>query len=179
MKRATQLLLFFIASGVLASCEEGPSQDDAATRSSKTEVAQPKAPEAAFSPLVRYAQDPHMNVTMSGDAVLLNYFCRTLSGQPCDDQSMARLALWGFSEGKTVVDLANAATLSAAIPTATDSATLVSDEKFVASAYRTVLGREPDHAGNKNNLALLEANKNRIQVLLGLIQSDEFKARPY
>lgn len=179
MKCLTGLLPVFVAIGVLVGCVEETLQEAAPPGADPVVAAQPIAPEPVVSPLVRYAQDPQTIVTRSGDAVLLNYFCGTIAGRPCDDQLMAQLAQWGFADGKTVVDLAAAATLSTATPVAPDPAKPVSDEEFVAAAYKAVLGREPDNAGFTNNLALLKTNNDRTQVLLGLIQSDEFKARPY
>lgn len=180
MKRSIGLLPIFVATGILAGCAEDAPEVAAPAVADTVATSQPIAPEpAVVSPLVRYAQDPDLIVTRAADSILLNYFCGTTYRQPCDDQAIARLAQWGFEDGKTVVDLAKAATMATAKPDAIDPTTNVSDEEFVAAAYRAVLGREADDAGLKNNLALLQVNKDRTQVLAGLIQSDEFKARPY
>lgn len=51
------------------------------------------------------------------------------------------------------------------------------DEEFVTDLYEVLLGRTPDQNGLDNWLSILESGGSRVQVIYGIVNSEEFKLR--
>ena len=51
------------------------------------------------------------------------------------------------------------------------------DEEFITDLYEVLLGRTPDQNGLDNWLSILESGGSRVQVIDGIVNSEEFKLR--
>ncbi len=136
-----------------------------------------KAKPATGATLVAFSQEITKKVDPVGDASLIQYFCGTVTRQACPPDILERLKTNGLTSESNRVDLAYAFTMMAYGAADGTSGNAMSDEDFLAVAYKTVLGRTPDQGGAKANLEFLKASGQRKTLLRAMLQSPEFRSR--
>lgn len=117
-------------------------------------------------------------INRAKDAGLYEYFCRNVLAGPCPADIDDQLKPFQKRGLGTRVDLADAFTRfhlqrSRKIEPGVEA----SDEDYVDAAYRTVLGREPDAGGRKDQLNFLHDTGQRLQLIRSMLQSPEFQSK--
>lgn len=150
---------------LLAGCGGDPAEAVA-----KAEAAQGDA-------LDKYARNIAETVDIAASPDLVQRFCKNGLGAVCPQGITDKLTEYGYASGGTGVDLAHTFVLMVADQKDGNPDLLVTDEDYLASAYRVALGRDPDTGGATDNLRFIQDTGNRKAMLRTLLQSEEFKAQ--
>jgi len=156
-------LVFAATIVILTGCGGDPAEAVA-----KAEAAQGDA-------LDEYARNIAETVDIAANPDLVQRFCKNGLGAPCPADITTKLGEYGYASGGTGVDLAHAFAVMIADQKDGDPDLTVTDETYLASAYRVALGRDPDEAGAVDNLRFIQDTGNRKQMLRSLLQSEEFR----
>ena len=143
---------------------------DPADAVAKSEAAQGEA-------LTEYARNIAETVDIAANPDLVQRFCLNGLGAACPEGITDKLKEFGYASGGTGVDLAHAFVVMVADQKDGNPDLLVTDEDYLASAYRVALGRDPDTGGATDNLRFIQDTGNRKAMLRTLLQSEEFKAQ--
>jgi hypothetical protein len=136
-----------------------------------------KAEAAQGEALTEYARNIAETVDIAANPDLVQRFCRNGLGAACPEGITDKLKEFGYASGGTGVDLAHAFVVMVADQKDGNPDLLVTDEDYLASAYRVALGRDPDTGGATDNLRFIQDTGNRKAMLRTLLQSEEFKAQ--
>ena len=139
------------------------------------EEAVAKAEAAQGEALTEYARNIAETVDIAANPDLVQRFCLNGLGAACPEGITSRLGEFGYAGGGTGVDLAHAFVVMVADQKDGNPDQLVTDEAYLASAYRVALGRDPDTSGAADNLRFIQDTGNRKAMLRSLLQSEEFK----
>ena len=163
--RQSSLLVLAGALVLLAGCGGDPAEAVA-----KAQAAQGEA-------LDSYARNIAETVDIAANPDLVQRFCLNGLGAACPEGITDKLKEFGYASGGTGVDLAHAFVVMVADQKDGNPDLLVTDEDYLASAYRVALGRDPDTGGASDNLRFIQDTGNRKAMLRTLLQSEEFKAQ--
>lgn len=127
---------------------------------------------------VDYANKIKDGVNIGKDAAFVQVFCQNISGTPCPETIGDQLKTYGFSNGKTGIDLGYAFAMLAADKKDGSADGKSSDADFIEGAYRAVFARAADPGGIETYSAVIkdgsiESRKVMVQTIL---QSPEFKS---
>jgi hypothetical protein len=167
MKIAARHLAFaFLSVSSLAAC------DDPATRVAS-------AAPASGAQLQEFSRQWNDKVELSKAGPLLQKYCLNMSGTACAADTVDRLKQYGFNDGATGVDLAYAFIAMAADARDGSADQKSSDEDFVHSCYRVMLGREPDLEGSIHHVGGLKdkGEEARRALALAFLKSPEFNSQ--
>lgn len=156
--------LVAVVSGLLlAGCGEDPVDAIAQAEPAKGEA------------IEKYASDISDTVDLSGNADLVQLFCRNGLGGPCPADIAATLKDAGFMGGGSGVDLAHVFVTLVADKKDGEADFTCSDEDYLQAAYKVAFGREPDANGAQDNLRFIQDTGNRKTMLRSLLESEEFR----
>ena len=127
---------------------------------------------------VDYAAKIGDGVSIGKDAGLVQIFCKNISGEPCPENIGDQLQPYGFSNGKTGVDLGYAFAMLAADKKDGSADGKSSDADFIQGAYRAVFAREADPGGMSTYSVVIKDGTvdSRKVMIKTILQSPEFKS---
>jgi predicted small lipoprotein YifL len=133
-------------------------------------------PPATGVDLQQYSQNITDRTDRRKDASLWEYFCKTTLDAPCPADIQEKLAGFMAPDGSRV-DLADAFIRLKSTTDLNDAQAVIPDELYVDSAYRVILGREPDPSGRANFIKFLGETGDRGNMARAILVSPEFRAR--
>lgn len=151
---------------VVAACDGAPG--DLAT-----------AKPASGAQLQEFSRQWNEEMSLASAAPLLQKYCMNMSGAACAPDTAQRLQQYGFADGGPMADLGFAVVKMAADAKDGVADQKASDEDFVASCYKVILGREPDMGGFTHHVASLagQGEEARRALALAFLRSPEFSAQ--
>ena len=167
MRIAARYVAFaFLSVSSLAACDD-PAKNVAA------------ADPATGAQLQEFSRQWNDKVELSKAGPLLQKYCTNVSGAACAPDTVDRLKQYGFNDGATGVDLAYAFIAMAADAKDGVADQKSSDEDFVYSCYRVMLGREPDLEGSMHHVGGLKGKggEARRALALAFLKSPEFNSQ--
>jgi len=160
-----QLACAAAALGLLAGCGDGRDKLVGATP-------------ATGDALVDYSTKIGDGVSIGKDAAFVQIFCKNVSGGPCPENIGDQLQPYGFSNGKTGVDLGYAFAMLAADKKDGADDGKSSDADFIEGAYRAVFARaaDPDGLATYSDVIKDGTTESRKVMIKTILQSPEFKS---
>lgn len=154
-----------MAAGLLASCGDG-----------REKLAGAGA--ASGDVLVDYSAKVTHGVSLDKDAPFFQRFCMNMTGSLCPENIGDKLSKYGFSNGKTGIDLGYAFAQIAADEKDGSADAKSSDADFIEGAYKAAFGRSADPSGIETYSAVIKDGSvdSRKVMIRTLLQSREFKS---
>jgi hypothetical protein len=127
---------------------------------------------------VDYATKVKDGINIGKDAAFVQIFCKNISGGPCPETIGDQLKTYGFSSGKSGIDLGYAFAMIAADKKDGSADGKSSDPDFIEGAYRAVFARAADPGGIQTYSELIKSGTidSRKVMISTILQSPEFKS---
>jgi hypothetical protein len=132
---------------------------------------------ASGDALVDYSAKIRDGVRMGKDAALFQLFCKNLNGSPCPEDIGEKLKTYGYTNGKTGIELGYAFSMMGADQKDGAADGKSSDADFIDGAYKAVFGRAADPGGIATYSAVIQGGtiESRKVMVQTILQSPEFK----
>jgi hypothetical protein len=112
-------------------------------------------------------------------AALLQRFCVNTSGAPCEPDTTDRLRRYGLTDDSIGIDLAHSFITMAADARDGTVDQNASDENYIYTSYRAMLGRDPDPEGAAHHLGTItgRGEEARKALATAFLKSPEFNSQ--
>lgn len=137
-----------------------------------------EAKPASGAALINYSKNATDNVSIGGNADLVQRFCKNQSGKPCASDIAVELKDAGFEDQGPANELGDAFAKIEADKLDGTPDKQSSNEVYVRALYRVALGREPEAGAETAQSNVLKQGLGRPGLVRAFMESPEFRSLP-